>query len=192
MSNARYWVAVLYPESLSQNWAENVSREVQVPFAYCIHDKDVDKNGEIRKKHLHLMLAFPNTTTYKHALETFKRLAPTCSTCEKVINVRFMYDYLIHDTDECKKQKKHVYKNDERVTGNDFDIGAFEQLSVTEKNKQIKELANLILENNFTDYATFYSYVMDYGQEDYFEILKSYAYFFTQLCKGNFHKIYKK
>lgn len=32
------------------------------------------------------------------------------------------YDYLIHDTDKCRKLGKHQYDPSERITGNGFDI----------------------------------------------------------------------
>ena len=36
---ARYWVAIMYPENMLDNWEDEISGKVQVPFAYCIHDK---------------------------------------------------------------------------------------------------------------------------------------------------------
>ena len=139
---AKYWVAVLYPESMVMNWEEKISGLVEVPFAYCIHDKDLDKEEEERKVHVHMILAFPNTTTYNHALSVFKEVQKSCSTCKRVINIRRMYEYLIHNTDDSRN--KYQYDVFERVTGNNFDIGSYEQIGVEEKHKMLDELLDFI------------------------------------------------
>ena len=36
-----------------QNWQDDIADLVQVPFAYCVHDKDVDEQNEGRKPHVH-------------------------------------------------------------------------------------------------------------------------------------------
>ena len=55
-----------------------------------------------------------------------------------------MYNYLIHDTEDSRKKHKHQYDKSERITGNNFDIGSYEQLSVDEKNSILVELEKLI------------------------------------------------
>ena len=130
---ARYWTFVLYPESMIDNWEDQVSYLLQYPFAYCIHDKDIDSASEQRKIHVHFLIAFTNTTTYSNCLKIAQKLQPSCSYVETVLNVRYMYNYLIHDTDDCRKKNKFVYDPSDRILCNDFDIGNFEQLSKTEK-----------------------------------------------------------
>ena len=137
IEKTKYWCAVLYPENMREGWETDIGDIVQIPFAYCIHDEDLDSNDEERKKHVHLILVFTNTTTKNHAYSVFSELfAPgrvACNTIKAIINIRNMYDYLIHDTDTCRKKGKKLYSSDCRITGNNFDIGAFEQLSITEK-----------------------------------------------------------
>lgn len=106
VQKSKYWTAVLYPESMINNWQDKIYDILQVPFCYCIHDKDtLNDSEEERKVHVHVVIAFNNTTTYKHALSVFQRLQESCSYCEQVLNIRYMYDYLIHNTDSCRKQK---------------------------------------------------------------------------------------
>ena len=124
-SKAKYWCAVLYPESMISTWKEDIGGLLEFPYAYCVHDKDVDSNGEIRKEHVHIMIAFTNTNTYNVALKLFSRLG-VVHTCQAVMNVRNMYDYLIHDTEDCKKKHKYLYNSHERVSGNNFDIGNYD------------------------------------------------------------------
>lgn len=195
ISKSRYWVGVLYQENMLEDWREQIDQIVQVPYAYCEHNQDLQTDGDARKEHLHLILVFPNTTTYKHALTIFGLLskagASCINTCKAIINIRWMYDYLIHDTEDCRKKKKHLYDKSERILGNLFDIGAYEQVSAAEKNDICKELANVIRVNGITNFMDLYVYVADECEDSiYFEILKSNASFLSALCKGMFHKVY--
>ena len=154
-SKARYYWAVLYPENMRDSWQDDIDLLLQVPYAYCIHDKDYLSDiflpdnlkctaGSERKEHVHLILAFANTTTRNHALEVFKALyapgkvAIPGNFIQSIFNIRKAFDYLIHDTDDARKKHKYQYSKDERIMGNCFDIGAYEQLSITFKNMQIK------------------------------------------------------
>lgn len=189
MSKSKYWVGVCYPENMSSTWQSDISDTVQVPYAYCIHDKDLLKDGdESRKIHVHIILVFPNTTTQRHALSVFNLLSAPgrvcCPMCQPIINIRSKFDYLIHDTDECRKKEKYLYSPSERITGNNFDIGSYEQLSIEEKNDMAMELCNVIVQNNFTNFADFYMFVISNFDRQYFEIIKSYSGLYDRLIKG--------
>ena len=142
IDKCKYWVGVLYPENMLPDWENEIGDIVQVPFSYCIHDADKDGKEEERKKHVHIILVFPNTTTKNHAKNVFALLsAPgknAFSNIKAIINIRGMYNYLIHDTETAKKQGKKLYDVSCRVNGNNFDIGAYEQLGVQEKNDMCK------------------------------------------------------
>ena len=100
------------------------------------------------KDHVHLIVAFPNTTTYKHALNVMDLLSAegkkAINKCEAVVGIRNVYDYLIHDTEDCRKKGKEQYDPSERITGNNFDIGAYEQLGTAEKNEMFLEMGQAI------------------------------------------------
>lgn len=196
IGKARFWVGVLYPENMRADWQDKLPDIVQVPFAYCVHNADKDSKSEHRKDHVHLILAFSNTTTYKHAMGVFGLLSAegrqAINKCEAVINIRHQYDYLIHDTDNCRKQHKELYPPEARVTGNNFDIGAYEQLSTADKSAMCAELCNAIIAEQFTNFADFYVHAMStYVAQDsaYFEIIRTYSGLFERLTRGNYQKI---
>ena len=162
INKARYWWAVLYPENMVNDWQNRIDDLVQVPYAYCVHDLDTDSKSEHRKDHVHLMLTFPNTTTYNHAMEIFKQLGEKAvNTCEAVVNVRHCYDYLIHNTDSSRKAGKYQYSPEDRITGNNFDIGSYEQLGTQEKREIFIELCDYVIENEITEVATLFEHVRD-------------------------------
>lgn len=192
-TKTKYWTGVLYPENMLPDWEDRIGDIVQVPYAYCKHYIDKDSKSEHRKDHVHIILVFSNTTTYNHALSVFSLLSAegkkAINYCERVINIRHMYDYIIHDTDTCRKQGKYLYSADDRIIGNNFDIGAYEQLSLTDKNDICKELCNCIINQGFTNFADFYVYVLsNYEDSNYFDILKTYSGLLERLTKGNYQK----
>lgn len=196
IEKTRYWSGICYPENMVDNWIDIIGDTVQVPYCYCVHDKDLLHDGdESRKVHVHLMLMFPNTTTHKHALNVFNTLSKTdqlcCSTCEGIIYPRKIYDYLIHDTEECRKAGKYQYSPDERIEGNNFDIGSFEQLTVAERKEIRSEMALIILDQGFTNYFDFYLYVISNYDTAYEDVLVSNSGHFERLIKGYYLKLVK-
>lgn len=193
ITKARFWTGVLYPENMREDWEIAIGDVVQYPYAYCKHTRDKDSKSEHRKDHVHLLLAFPNTTTYQHALSVFGLLSAegkkAINKVEACVSVRNVYDYLIHDTETCKKQGKELYDPSERITGNNFDIGAYEQLGTAEKNEMFLELGETIRDHGFTNYMDFYAYVVDnFDDMNYIEVLRSYSSHFERLTRGNHHK----
>lgn len=185
---ARYWTAVLYPESMIENWEMEIGDILQYPYAYCVHDKCVTSDGELRKVHVHVIMAFPNTTTYNYAKSVFEGLG-VCNKIERVVSIRNAYDYLIHDTESSRKQGKFLYDQAERVTGNDFDIGAYEQLSVVSKLHIKKELASLIREFHFFNFDDFDSYVANELALEYYQVMCENQGYFNNLVTGHYKKI---
>lgn len=191
---SKYWWCICYPENMKDDWKDNISDLLQLPFAYCVHDKDLDNDGDCRKDHIHLMVAFPNTTTYNHAKSVFKELEkPGCKmllndSINRVINVRRAYNYLIHDTDECRKKGKYQYSKYDRILGNDFDIGAYEQIGLEEKMKVRRQLSKFLIDKQFSDYTTFYQYVISNYDSEYENIVVGYQGHFDKLCKGCYHR----
>ena len=191
-SKTRYWVGVGYPESMRPDWKEVINDTVQLPYAYCVHDKDEDGHGGDRKVHVHMIIAWPSPTTYKHALSVFNELSADGKTAfnavKRVISMRNQYDYLIHDTEDSRKKHKHLYDRSERIEGNNFDIGNYEQLSIEDKQRMRRELSILVFEKGFTNYIDFYMAVVTNFGDEYEDVISSFSGHFDRLIRGNYHK----
>lgn len=191
-AKARNWAAVCYPENMIDTWQEDIGDILQLPGEYCIHDSCLEKDGSPRKTHVHIIIVFNNTTTQKRAMEIINQLSADgkrcCSTIESINNIKHMHNYLIHDTQDCKKKKKHQYNPSERIEFNNFDVGSFEQLTLQEKNDMAKELCDIIVQQGFTNFTDFYAYVISNYDNTYFEILKTHSGLFERLTKGNYQK----
>lgn len=183
---ARYWNFVMYPESMIDDWEDEIEDLLEYPFAYVIHDKDTDSEGAIRKTHVHILMAFPNTTTYKHALEMAQRLG-VCNYVEKTGNIRRMFDYLIHATDKAKKDGKYQYDPSARVLGNDFDIGAFEQIGVAEKERILFEIKSIIRAGVVKDFYELDEYIDTVIQDtNYAEVFRVHQAFLYNLMRSKY------
>jgi len=195
INKARYWVGVLYPENMLPNWQEEIDDILQLPFAYCIHDKDTDSVAEDRKVHLHLIVVFPNTTTYNHALSVFDLLSAegkkAVNTVESIINIRSKYEYLIHNTERAKKSGKYLYSPEERILGNNFDIGSYEQLSKKESNDIMSMIERIIVENGFSNFFDLTVFMMDNFSDDtnVMEVFRAHQSYFQQITRGKYFKL---
>lgn len=192
-TKARYWVAVMYPENMIEDWQEEIAEKLQKPFAYCIHDKCVDSEGKHRKDHVHIMLVYGAPTTYKNAMSVFKELEkPGCvaiNKCERVIGVRYMYNYLIHDTEESRKKKKHPYSPSERIEGNGFDIGSYEQISLHDKASIKKIIRSVISEQHIFNFYDLDEYVATQMSDEAYDVFTSNQGYFANLVRGYYNKI---
>lgn len=194
VTKSRYWVGVLYNENMIDNWQTELGDILQLPFCYCVHDKDTIADGsEDRKIHTHLIIVFNNTTTYNHAFNIFNKLSAdgknALNKIESVVCIRSMYDYLIHNTETCRKKGKFLYSKNERISGNNFDIGNFEQLTTTDRNRIVKELCDFIIQNNVVNFADFYILCIEqFEDSSYFEILRTYSGLFERLTRANYQK----
>lgn len=189
--SARYWCGVLYPENMIPNWEEVIGDYIELPYAYCIHNKDLTSDpDETRKVHVHLILCFPNTTTCRAALNLMRSLSLEGKSCinkvEQVLYIRHAYEYLIHNTETCKKNGKYLYPVDCRHCGNNFDIGSYEQLSTQDKLMMSKEIADYIISEGIEDLMELYLALDSNFDLQYYEILKNNASFYTYLCRGVF------
>lgn len=185
---ARYWWAVCYPENMLPFWEERIDDLVQVPYAYCKHYLDQDSESDHRKDHIHLILVFPNTTTYKHAFNIFDRLSAEGVRClnkiEACSNIRYCYNYLIHDTNNCRKKNKYLYDKSDRIIGNNFDIGCYEQVNQEEIKRIKREISSFVLDNRIDNYAVLYDKVNSSFDDSFVDVLTSFSAHFERLCKG--------
>lgn len=191
----KFWVGVCYQENMVEGWEEKINDLLELPFAYCVHTLDRDTKSEHRKDHVHIIIAFNNTTTKNWANSVFNRLSASgkkcCPGCQAVIWIRNKYDYLIHDTEGARKAGKELYPESARITGNGFDIGLYEQVSQQDKEEAFKELSTMIVQSQIENYADFFMIVLecsDYQEPKYMDTLRSYSSHFERLCKGIYLK----
>ena len=188
-TKARYWSTVAWLENLRPDWQDIIDDILEFPFAYCVHTLDKDSQSEHRKDHVHIMIAFNNTTTYSNAFNMFMKLSAEGRKCisgvQEIRNVRRNYDYLIHDTEKAKKQGKYQYPASARIVGNNFDIGLLEQLSVADEEAILDEIEEIIIENEVSNFLHLAKIVKSLGPT-HKRLFRKNATYFDKLIKGSF------
>lgn len=200
-TKSKFWLAITYPENMIEDWQEVCEDSLQIPFAYCVHDKDVrDSKERERKAHVHWVLVYSAPTTEKNIIDLMQVLSAPGKSClaggksprlKRCVNVGYAFDYLIHDTHTARKKGKHLYDKSERVEGNNFDIGCYEQLSEEEKHGMLLQLVRLVESehimtiNELTVRALSDS---DNFGDDFWEIIIGYNALLERYTRGQYLK----
>lgn len=186
----RFWVGVLWCDSMVPDWRDRLELTLQIPYAYCVHDKDTTPHGDPKKPHVHMMVCYGNTTTQNSIVSMFNDLSleghQCCNAAYKVRGVKLQFDYLIHDTLGARKEGKYLYDPSERVTGLGWDTEAFNQLQQIDKLKVLMELHDDIKAANITTFIGLYEYIMRTYDMSYFEIFLTYSAHFDRLVKSQY------
>lgn len=81
--------------------------------AYAYHDKDVREDGSLKEPHFHIVIVTYNTCTLSSVRRWFSsfcdsngEITTTAQICSDVFS---MFDYLTHNTKECREQNKYLY-----------------------------------------------------------------------------------
>lgn len=194
---ARVTLHIAYPENMVDDWEERAPDELEVPFAYCIHDKDASGHDGDRKTHVHIMQYWSQGgQTFRAAWSNIEKLAKPGRVCSleprACVNIEHAYAYLIHDTESARKAGKHLYDVSERICCNTFDIERYITLDTDAKNAMAKELCDYVISRHLKDSASIYMGIRRDFDEKYFEIYKANNAMLDRLARGNFLKWERK
>lgn len=173
----RHWLYIVYPESAPEDWKEQLEL-TGVQFAVSpLHDKDLLVNGDFKKPHWHMIVIFDGPTTFMTAA-SYRGITngPYPKVCE---NLRGSFDYFTHKNDPDKAQ----YSTSGIELFNGFEI----DLSTKDVQRIKKELCNIIIDHNITEYMEFNLYVQYYLEADYFDVASNNTYYFNSLISSYRH-----
>ena len=130
-------------------------------YAYIVHDKDTNKDNELKKAHTHVVLEFNNarwSSSLAEELGITPNYLQNCKNFEKAL------DYLIHFNDDTKYQ----YDISE-VKGN-LKKQLIKQMNSFNKdeNEIVKEIIEMINNSDLIDVSTFVKVMCDWGYYSYF------------------------
>lgn len=107
--NQRTCFEVCYVESLPYGTIEETIRQLMPSeYAYILHDKDIEKTGELKKSHYHVYMKWETpirtkTLTKALGLNSEKYQAQQCKDKSKAMQ------YMLHTLDKCRKEGKTIY-----------------------------------------------------------------------------------
>lgn len=93
------WSVIVYPESADIMTCVDFFEGSGAEYSYILHDKDTDKDGNLKKAHYHLTLGWTKN------FPCFGKLRQMCKACGAVaVNEK---ECTVHDGEECEKYELH-------------------------------------------------------------------------------------
>ena len=159
----RNFATIVYPESAPENWKTILEEEMVPAFISPLHDKDVNPDGEIKKAHFHVILAFDTVKTLEQAQNIISKIGGVG--CQPVVSLRGNARYLCH----LDNPEKYQYSIDDVTCLCGADYSSTINLP-TDKYKAIKEM----MEFCRSEKVYIYSDLLDYSainRSDWFRVL---------------------
>ena len=179
----RLYFIELYKDTNSYNFDE-VFRNLKSykKWAYIVHDKDKNENGDYKKLHYHFILHLDNACTPK-ALS--KKIGLSTQFIQNIRNERSVVRYLIHIDDDDKYQ----YSKNDIITSkaySRFVSKCFDDLETEEEMlSNIFSTIDSIMETTH-NYSTILFALISYVNANCYDtIYKRYRYEFNEYIKQN-------
>ena len=177
----RLWATVGYPESLPNNWIEQL-QETGLQIAISpLHNKDVNPDGSTKKEHYHIILVYDGPTTYKHVKDFCNRLNMVNPI--KLESLRGMYRYHIH----IDNPEKYQYNDGDRIL-----LNGFEKENGKYTESEIEEycfvIINFIEDNYITEYRDLIDNLKKSDSKDLCKIAMRKTILLNSYIKSKRHK----
>lgn len=164
-TRTRNWAIIVYPESAPENWRE-ILNELYIQWVESpLHDKDLNADGEPKKAHYHIMLAFPNPVPYERALAVTEALNTVVP--QKVTGTKGCIRYMAH----IDNPEKHQYNVSEIVGHGGFDVGVMFKATSSDRHEIIGEMMDFVDDNLITSFADLCRFARRNKRDTWFPLL---------------------
>lgn len=183
-SRTRSWTFVLYEDSAPENWSEIIDdmhiEWIESPW----HDKDINADGEPKKKHKHLLLLFQGKKSYEQIKEITDMLnQPIPQRCH---NAKAMVRYMAH-LDNPEKAQYSV--SDIKAHGG-VDLAEMLRPSSSERYTLIGDMISYIRDNNVIEFQDLMDYALANEFDTWFPLLcDNSAFVVGQYIKSQRHRL---
>lgn len=163
----RNWTFIVYPESAPRNWREILDEQHVRWVESPKHDKDVNPDGEIKKAHYHILLAFDGPMSSKTPADIAKSLNSPIP--KAVGSARGLVRYMIH----MDNPEKYQYDINEIVGHSGADVQEYFEMTATSKLTTLKEIVRYIHDEQIDNFDDFLQISID-KSDDWFSIATSH------------------
>lgn len=197
---ARYFTFLLYPESIPNDWIDNLEL-IGVPIAISpLHDKDLsDVEGQkYKKEHYHVIYVSKNPVTAESVRLKVKRsLGDKSVAMVQIVSTSMenMYLYLTHESKDAIAKNKHKYSKADIRLLNNFDIDRYVTLDVEDKDDMLNGVCDLIDDHNLANMRELRRFVKLHGVEyglPSMKIINSVLRAHTGLIRLYFDAVYQE
>lgn len=179
----RNWTFVLYEDSAPENWRDILDEEhiewIESPW----HDKDVNADGEPKKKHKHILLMFGGVKSYEQVKEITDKLGQPIP--QRTHNAKAMVRYMAHMDNPEKAQ----YNQADIIAHGGVDLAELLRPSCSERYSLIREMIDYVRSSGITEFQDLVDYASSERFDDWFPLLcDSSSYFIGQYIKSQRHR----
>ena len=182
-NRTRTWSFVLYEDSAPDNWRDVLDdmhiEWIESPW----HDKDVNANGEPKKKHKHILLLFQGKKSYEQIKEITDELQqPIPQRCH---NAKALVRYMAHMDNPEKAQ----YSPSDIIAHGGVDLADMLRPSSSERYTLIRDMIDYIRSAAVTEFQDLMDYAAAEHFDDWFPLLcDNSAYVIGQYIKSQRHR----
>lgn len=178
----RNWTFVLYEDSAPTNWRDMLDDEhiewVESPW----HDKDINADGEPKKKHKHILLLFGGVKSYEQVKDVTDKLH--CPIPQRCHNAKAMVRYMAH----LDNPEKAQYDVSEIRGHGGVDLAELLRPSSSERYSLLREMIAFVKAHNVTEFKDLMDYAAAERFDDWFPLLcDNSAYVVGQYIKSQRH-----
>lgn len=183
-NRTRTWSFIIYEDSAPSNWIDILDEEhiewVESPW----HDKDINANGEPKKKHKHILLLFQGKKSYEQIKGITDKLnAPIPQRCH---NAKALVRYMAH-LDNPEKAQYSV--SDIKAHGG-VDLADMLRPSSSERYSIIRDMISYVKSNHISEFQDLMDYAAAEHFDDWFPLLcDNSAYVVNQYIKSQRHRL---
>lgn len=182
-NRVRNWSFILYEDSAPENWRELLDdmhiEWIESPW----HDKDINANGEPKKKHKHILLLFAGKKSYEQIKEITDSL--NCPIPERCHNSRALVRYMAH----LDNPEKAAYNVSDIIAHGGVDLAEMLRPSSSERYTIIREMIDYVRSAGITEFQDLMDYAAEERFEDWFPLLcDSCAFIIGQYIKSQRHR----
>lgn len=164
-TRTRNWTAVVYPESLPEDWRDVLDSYHIEWIESPLHEYDTDATGECKKPHWHLLLLFGGVKSYEQVCEV---LAPlNCPAPERVHNSRALVRYMAH----LDNPDKHQYDVSQIIAHGGVDLAELLKPSHSERYTMISEMMDYVVTEHIIEFNELMDYARISRYDDWFPLL---------------------
>jgi len=184
----KYWGTIIYEESVSKDYID-ILNDTHLQIAISpIHDKDIEKNGETKKAHRHVLVCYESATTEsnfrKDIVDKIKSVG-----AEPIKSKVGYYEYLTHKNEE---NKAH-YNEEDIIKLNGFKITENEErMSYKQIEIYKREIIKIIKTLDIHEYANLIDYLDENNLIEFLEVASNKTVFFTGYINSRRYRIDKK
>lgn len=164
-TKSRTFVFLAYGDENIQKAKDELNEDL-MPFAFIIHDKDVNEVGEEKTIHAHFMVDYGNNTTLNHMKKCYSHIAAN-GVIFPVFKAREHYDYLWHDQRLEKAKGKHVYPKSDIQHYNGFDYDELTDWTESQKMLLMDSIMAYANDNSIYEYAGLLEFLSKYDRALY-------------------------